>query len=195
MRSIERTRRLSAAAVTATLVAGALAACGSGGSSGSGGSDRTPTVTATLKPHPAAGARLPHVAYLGATQHVRAGSSTLSVTVSHVIDPLRASGAALLPASRAVGVLVRIHNSGPGIYDSSATGDVSVVPSTGAATPVYAVRGPCETPLRDFDNYIAPDESREGCVAFVVPAAARLLAVRFSPHARVAGRATWVLPH
>jgi hypothetical protein len=113
------------------------------------------------------------------------------VTVTRLIDPLSRSGAALQPGTRAVGVLVQIVNQGPGIYDSSATGDVSVAPSSGTATPVFAARGICQTPLRDFDNYITPGESRHGCVAFAVGGDAKVLAVRFSPHGQPPGRAAW----
>jgi hypothetical protein len=114
------------------------------------------------------------------------------VDVTRVIDPLPAgSGASLLPGTRAVGVLVQIKNQGPGIYDSSATGDVSVIPSAGPTTPVFASHGICQTPLRDFDNYIVPGEERDGCVAFSIQSSAKLLAVRFSPHGAAAGRATW----
>jgi hypothetical protein len=122
---------------------------------------------------------------------VRAGASALSVAVVRVIDPLRDSGAALLTGTRAVGVLVRIRNDGPGVYDSSATGDISLVPTAGTTTPVFASRGICQTPLRDFDNYIAAGEVRTGCVAFAIEREAKLLAVRFSPHGQTAGRLAW----
>lgn len=115
----------------------------------------------------------------------------LSVTVTRLIDPLSHSGAALQPGTRAVGVVLRIQNHGPGIYDSSATGDISIVPSSGSATPVFAAHGVCQTPLRDFDNYITAGEIRHGCVAFSIEMGAKVVAVRFSPHGRAAGRATW----
>jgi hypothetical protein len=111
--------------------------------------------------------------------------------VTHVIDPLARSGAALQPGDHAVGVIVQIQNHGPGVYDSSATGDFSIVPSSGSATPVFAAHGVCQTPLRDFDNYITAGEVRHGCVAFSVQGGAKVVAVRFSPHGRAAGRATW----
>jgi hypothetical protein len=113
------------------------------------------------------------------------------VTAKALIDPLRDSGAAALPGTRTVGVLVQIVNDGPGVYDSSATGDVSIVPSSGPARPVFVRQGVCQTPLRDFDNYIAPGVSRAGCVAFTVGSRARVLAVQFSPHGQSAGRVTW----
>lgn len=111
--------------------------------------------------------------------------------VVRVLDPLRGSGASLLPGERAVGVLVQIRNLGPEIYDSSATGDLSLSASAGTPTPVFAPRGLCRTPLRDFDNYIYPGQLREGCVVFQLPADATALAVRFSPHGRAAGAVTW----
>jgi hypothetical protein len=108
-----------------------------------------------------------------------------------VIDPLRDSGAALLTGTRAVGVFVRIHNDGPGVYDSSATSDISIAPSSGTTTPVFASRGVCQTPLRDFDNYITAGEVRSGCVAFAIETDAKLAEVRFSPHGQSAGHVSW----
>jgi hypothetical protein len=108
-----------------------------------------------------------------------------------LINPLAGSGAALQAGTRAVGVFVWILNHGPGVYDSSATGDVSVVPTAGRAMPVFARRGVCQTPLRDFDNYITAGEVRHGCIAFSIEAGARVAAVHFSPHGEAAGRATW----
>jgi hypothetical protein len=110
-----------------------------------------------------------------------------------VIDPLSDSGATLQPGTRAVGVVVQIENRGPGIYDSSATGDVSVVPSSGTATPVFAGHGVCQTQLRDFDNYITAGEIRHGCVAFAIDATAKVSAVHFASHGQASGRATWAL--
>ena len=86
---------------------------------------------------------------------------------------------------------MQIRNAGPDVYDSSATGDISVVPSSGAVTPVLATRGPCKTPLEDFDRYITEGEDRVGCVVFAVSRAATIEAVRFSPHAQAAGRLVW----
>lgn len=131
---------------------------------------------------------------VGTSERVRATGTTLSVTVTRVIEPLNDSGAALGPGNRAVGVVVRIQNHGPGVYDSSATGDVSIAPSTGSATPVFAAHGVCQTPLRDFDNYITAGQVRRGCVAFSIDTRARVVAVHFSPHGQAAGRATWAGP-
>ncbi len=108
-----------------------------------------------------------------------------------MIDPLLHSGAALLAATRAVGVLVEIANAGPATYDSSATGDFSLVASAGVLTPVFAPHGVCQTSLQDFDNDIGAGQDRSGCVAFAVAAGARILAVRFSPHAAALGSVTW----
>jgi len=113
------------------------------------------------------------------------------VTIIALIDPLKGSGAALLPGTRAVGLQVRIANAGPEIYDSSATGDFSVVASSGGVVPVFAPHGICETPLEDFDRYMLPGQVRSGCVAFSVPDGGRVMAVRFSPHAQAVGRLTW----
>jgi hypothetical protein len=128
---------------------------------------------------------------VGLAQQVHAGDTTLSVAVLRVIDPLRDSGASLLAGTRAIGVVLRIRNDGPDIYDSSATGDVSVAPSSGTTTPVFASHGVCQTPLRDFDNEISGGEVRHGCVAFAIDSSAKLLAVRFSPHGRASGRVGW----
>lgn len=130
---------------------------------------------------------------LGTTERVRAPGTTLSVTVNRVIDPLPRSGAALQPGNRAIGVVVRVQNHGPGVYDSSATGDISVMSSSASATPVFAPHGVCQTPLRDFDNYITAGEIRQGCVVFSIEAGAKVLAVHFSPHGHTAGRGTWTV--
>jgi hypothetical protein len=129
---------------------------------------------------------------LGVTQRVAAGGTTLSVTVHAILDPLRGSGAALLPGTRAVGVVAEIRNDGSGSYDSSSTGDFSIVPSSGPAQPVFARSGSCATPLRDWDNAISPGGDQSGCVAFMLASAARVTAIRFSPHAAARGRATWL---
>lgn len=178
-------RRSALKALAIALLACAAGACGSSSSSSSTTS-RPTTSPAHSKHRPRAlGARI------GETQAVRAAGTTLSVTVSRVVDPLTNSGAALQPGTRAVGVLLRVDNHGPGIYDSSATGDVSLSASSGTSTPLFVPNGVCQTPLRDFDNYISPGELRTGCVAFAVASGARVLTVRFSPHGQAAGRVTW----
>jgi hypothetical protein len=117
----------------------------------------------------------------------------LSVTIRAVVDPLRRSGVALLPGTRAIGVVAQIRDDGPGVYDSSSTGDFSIASSSGAARPVFAPSGSCQTPLRDWDNAISPGEVRRGCLAYELPAGARVTAVRFSPHADAARRASWLV--
>jgi hypothetical protein len=134
-------------------------------------------------------------ATIGATRRVNAGDAQLEVTVRRLIDPLRDSGASLLPKTHAVGALVQIRNVGSSVYDSSATGDFSIVSSRGAAPPLFAPHGVCQTQLRDFDNYITAGEVRDGCVVFAVPDGARVTAVRFSPHAQAVHRVSWTSAH
>jgi hypothetical protein len=172
-----------------------IAACGS---SGSGTSQTTAGQTVTQstsktkssKKAKHAAAR-PVGPRIGTTQHVSAQGTKLSVTVSKVIDPLVGSGAALLPGTRAVGVFVRIVNDGPGGYDSSSTGDISILPSSGVGSPAYASKGACETPLQDFDNAIGPGENREGCVAFTLNTRAKLVGERFAADGGGAGIVKW----
>jgi hypothetical protein len=163
------------AAVPALIAALSLAACGGSGTSGTTATHavhRTPAAPTTLK--------------LGEAYEVTAGGSFLSVTVTKVIDPLLDSGAALLAGMRAVGVEIKILNHGPDTYDSSATGDVSLILSSGAGVPTFAPSGACQTPLRDFDNNIGPGETADGCVSFSAPKGAKVLEVRFAPHANKA---------
>jgi hypothetical protein len=187
----------AAAAMLAALALAPLAGCGS--------QRRAPVRprprTVTLPANPARLTRRPpralervtvaHGPALGTVQHVDSRGAALSVSVTSLIDPLEGSRASLPPGTRAVGVEVVIDNAGPDVYDSSATGDFSLVVSAGAVMPVFAPTGTCQTPLRDFDNYITSGEDRSGCVVFAVGARARVLAVRFSPHAAAAGRLTW----
>ena len=56
---------------------------------------------------------------------------------------------------------------------------------------MFASHGVCQTPLRNWDNYIAAGEAKSGCVAFAVRGGAKVTAVRFSPHGRAAGRVSW----
>lgn len=99
----------------------------------------------------------------------------------------------MAPGEKAVAVLVRVFNHGPADYDSAATSDLSLLTSGGAATPVFVSSGPCQTPLRDWDNYIAAGTEHSGCVAFGVHSGARLLAVRFSGHGNAGQRVSWVV--
>jgi hypothetical protein len=111
--------------------------------------------------------------------------------VTKVIDPLRGSGATLLTGTRVVGVIVRIRDVGPGEYDSSSTGDISIVPASGSASATYASQGTCMTQDRDFDNQISAGETRQGCVAFALGRRVRLVAVRFTADGGGAGVASW----
>jgi hypothetical protein len=87
--------------------------------------------------------------------------------------------------------MVSILNHGPAVYDSSSTTDISLTSSKGAGTPVFAPHGVCETPLRNWDNYIVVGVAKSGCVTFAVGSGARVTAVRFSPHGHAAGRVSW----
>jgi hypothetical protein len=178
-------QRQTTAITAATLSSFAMAACGSSKS------NRQPTGGHASPAARTVPARHPSQPRVGATQRIHAGGTNLSVTVTRVIEPLAGSGAALQPGTEAVGVLVRIQNHGPGIYDSSATGDISIEPTSGTATSAFASRGVCRTPLRDFDNYITAGEVRHGCVAFSIQTGAKVLEVHFSPHGQAAGRASW----
>ncbi len=178
---------------TALALCAATVVAGCGGSSAHGA-----TTTATYHPlqppsttSPATARPAPAFPALGTTQRVHAGATTLSVTVQRLLSPLTGAHAALLPGNRAVGVVAVIHNDGPGNYDSSSTGDFSIVTSSGTATPLFAPAGACHTPLRDWDNEIYPGQVRSGCVAFALSAHAKVAEVRFSPHAHAAGRASW----
>jgi len=169
----------------------ALSACGS--------SAKVATSTTTFPPlktpipAPPHHRQPPAAPRVGRTQRVHATGTTLSVTISRVIDPLLGSGASLLPGTRAIGVEALVADIGPGGYDSSSTGDFSVVASAGAARPVFAPGGLCATPLRDWDNEISPGETRSGCIAYSLPKAAQAVEIRFSPHAHEQGRVTWAV--
>lgn len=122
---------------------------------------------------------------------MHAGGSTLSVTVTRVLDPLSPTEAALLPRTRGVGVMVTIHNDGGATYDSTASGDWSLLSAAGLATPLSVRGGPCQTQLVDFESLIYPGDTRTGCVAFTVPRGAKVVQIRFSPHSRAPGRVAW----
>ncbi len=127
----------------------------------------------------------------GVTQLVRTGNGTLSVTLVHVYDPLIGSGATLLPGTQAAGVAITIRNDSGATYDSTSSGDLSVVTSRGRATPLFIDQGVCQTPLTDFESLIGVGETRSGCVGFAVVRGARITAVRFSPYSRRAGTVRW----
>lgn len=170
------------AAAPALIGAVVAAACGS-----SGGAPATRTVSHAVHRRPTASAGL----RLGQAYQVTAGGSLLSVTVTKVIDPLTDSGAALLSGMRAVGAKIKVLNHGPDTYDSSATGDVSLVLSSGVAVPTFTPSGACKTPVRDFDNNISPGQTASGCVTFSAPNGATVLEVRFGPHADKAAAARY----
>jgi hypothetical protein len=125
-------------------------------------------------------------------QTARAGGALLQVAVTRLIDPLTGSGAAVLPGHRAVAAMVTIRNIRGATYDSTASGDWSIASAAGPGAPLFVGQGTCQTPLTDFESLIGAGEQRSGCVAFSVPARAQIVAVRFSPHSRAAGRVSWV---
>ena len=204
----------------AVLAAGALAGCGSGSGSGGGsvttagsvtGAGATSTAssaTSTTTTQTGTVGRLPSRRRppprlrgpaqnrpagppVGHTQEVHAGGETLAVTVTGVLDPLRGGGTHPLPGSRPVGVQITIVNRAGPTYDSTASGDVSVIVSRGAAAPLFVKSGVCQTPDADFESLIGAGETRSGCVGFSVPRGARVLGVRFSPHSRAPGSVSW----
>jgi hypothetical protein len=128
---------------------------------------------------------------IGTAQRTSSQGALLTITVQRLIDPLTGSGASLLPGTRAVAIIVALSNAGPALYDSSATGDFSVLVSRGSVTPVFVPRGTCQTPVEDFDRYMTPGEHRSGCVAFAVDDGARIIGAEFSPHAAALGRLRW----
>lgn len=178
------------AVVALAMMAGVMAGCGSSAKDTASSTTYPPLrAPAPARHHRTASAG----ARIGQTQHVHASGTTLSVTISRVIDPLDGSGASLPPGTRAIGVEAVVADDGPGGYDSSSTGDFSVIGSTGAARPVFAPAGACQTPLRDWDNEISPGETRNGCIAYSLPKDAKVIAIRFSPHALAHGRVSWAV--
>ncbi|MFZ1996241.1 MAG: hypothetical protein WAU75_19175 [Solirubrobacteraceae bacterium] len=128
---------------------------------------------------------------MGAALRVHAGTSTLLVRVSKVLDPLTGTGSGLLRGHRASGVEVTIRGVAGSTYDSTASGDWSILTTAGRASPLFVKQGLCQTPLADFESLIGVGESRDGCVAFSLPRRARILSVRFSPHSRARGSVAW----
>ncbi len=192
-------QRVLRPAVTTVMLSLALAGCGAshkravartsaGGVSSSSTTGASSSELSRTPPASLSHGALPPV---GATQHVVTDGASLTVTLRSVIDPLRDSGAELEHGTRAIGVIFQIRSAGPRIYDSSATGDISIVVSGGPVTPVLATRGVCRTPVQDFDRYITAGEDRVGCVVFAIDDAAALDAVRFSPHAQIHRALTW----
>lgn len=181
-------------------LAALLAGCGSGNPSSSGSASRAATASATSTSTSASSTQSarharhharPRGARIGTTQRVHAGGATLSVTVTRVLDPLSPSEAALLPRTRGVGVMVTIHNDAGATYDSTASGDWSLLSTAGLATPLSVRGGPCQTQLVDFESLIYAGDTRTGCVAFTVSRGAKIVQIRFSPHSRAPGRVAW----
>jgi hypothetical protein len=110
------------------------------------------------------------------------------VTIRSLIDPLRDSGAQVVPGTKPIAVLVAVQNAGPGGYDSSTTGDFSLNTAAGKAPPLFVPHGVCQTPLRDFMNAIPAGQLRTGCVAFSIPNDQRPTTVGFAADGGSSGR-------
>jgi hypothetical protein len=131
---------------------------------------------------------------VGLSQRVAAAGTTLVVTVTKVIDPLRGSGAKVPAGMRPVAVLVSVRNAGPGSYDSSFTSDFSLLFPGGHAMPVFARAGVCMTQVQDFMNELGAGVARTGCIAYLVPTAETPTTVRLAPGGGTAGHAvSWSL--
>jgi hypothetical protein len=182
---------------------GAAASTGVGGSTTAGGStaagassaarastSATRAGTHTTRTSTAAARPVVRGPRIGARQTVRTHGAALTVTVLRVLA-LPHTGASALPGTRQVGVELRIANESGQTYDSSSSGDVSLVLSAGQAEPLDVRSGACTTPLVDFESMIESGDVRSGCVAFSAPRRARVLGVRFSPHGRTPGTLTW----
>jgi hypothetical protein len=205
VRCAGRSRWLAAA--LALLAAVLVVGCGSGGSksttsastsatssSSSGGSHTSPgkhhTKPKHHHPHHKPAPKLPPV---GATQALTAYGSHLHVTVTQVLDPLPYKGSNVLPGTRPVGVEVRIAVISGATYDSTASGDWSLElsPKSADAAPLSVNSGVCETQLQDFESAVYGGDVRPGCVAFSLPAHAKIAAVVFAPHSNLAKAVRW----
>jgi hypothetical protein len=178
---------------------GGASSSGTGGSTGAGAETATSTVAATTttsttastsRRRRAAHKRVVHGPRVGARQGVHTDGTDLTVTILRVLT-LTDTGSPKLPGTRQVGVELRIANQAGATYDSTASGDFSLVLSAGASQPVDIRRGVCETPLQDFESIVSAGSVRTGCVAFSVPRKSRVIGVRFSPHSRPRGSLTW----
>jgi hypothetical protein len=195
----------AAVALVCAALGAAAAIAGCGGSGGSGSSTSTsPSTTSstttssttsseTHQHHKRHKRHKPKLPAVGQTQQLTAYGSTLHVTVTQVIDPLPYHGANVVPGTRPVGVEVRIAVVGGATYDSTASGDWSLQLSSANAdaTPLAVKSGVCETPLVDFESAIYGGDVRPGCVAFSLPAHAKIAAVVFSPHSNAAKAVRW----
>jgi hypothetical protein len=202
---MRRTGRVpvAVALVCAALGAGAaIAGCGGSGGSGSATTSTSTTSSTTAssttrhqrpqRPERPKRQR-PKLPAVGQTQTLTAYGSALHVTVTKVIDPLPYHGANVVPGTRPVGVEVRIAVVAGATYDSTASGDWSLqlVHTAADATPLAVNSGVCETQLVDFESAIYGGDVRTGCVAFSLPAHAKIAAVVFSPHSNAAKAVRW----
>jgi hypothetical protein len=183
------------------LVLAALLIAGCGGSGGSktatsSATSAPPTSTShtsTSKSKTKSKPPAPKLPPVGATQSLTAYGSHLHVTVTKVLDPLPYHAGNVLPGTRPVGVEVRIAVISGSTYDSTASGDWSLQlsPKSADAAPLSVNSGVCETPLVDFESAVYGGDVRPGCVAFSLPAHAKIMAVVFAPHSNVAKAVRW----
>ena len=179
-----------------------IAGCGGSGSS----KTATSVPTKTASPPPASSSHTstsksktkskppaPKLPPIGATQALTAYGSKLHVTVTKVIDPLPYHGTNIVPGTRPVGVEVRIAVISGATYDSTASGDWSLElsPKSADAAPLSIMSGVCETPLVDFESAVYGGDVRPGCVAFSLPAHAKITAVVFAPHSNASKAVRW----
>lgn len=193
-----RVRALGTIGVAA--VAAGLAGCGGSRSSGagvttraigSGAAGQSTTIThSSTRPAARRRPRVVHGPRVGVRQGVHTGGAYLTVTILRVLR-LTDTGSAVLPGTRQVGVELRIADQHGATYDSTASGDVSLILSAGQSEPLDVRRGPCLTPDQDFEAIVSSGSVRTGCVAFSVSRRARVIGVRFSPHSRRRGALTW----
>jgi hypothetical protein len=189
-----------AAATLALSAALLVAGCGGSGSTASISVPTKTTAPPSSSSHPSTSKsktksrpRAPKLPRVGTTQSLRAYGSQLHVTVTKMIDPLPYHGANVIAGTRPVGVQVRIAVISGATYDSTASGDWSLQlsPKSASATPLAVNTGVCETPLVDFESAVYGGDVRPGCVAFSLPAHAKIGAVVFAPHANLAKAVRW----
>lgn len=157
---------------------------------GAASSTTTSSSTSTSRHRRPAPRRVVHGPHVGVRQGVHTDGTYLTVTILRVLT-LTDTGSPKLPGTRQVGVQLRVANQAGATYDSTASGDLSLVLSAGTSQPVDIRRGVCETPLQDFESIVSAGSVRTGCVAFSVPRGSRVIGVRFSPHSRPRGMLTW----
>jgi hypothetical protein len=200
MSALARPVLVAAAAAAAVVLAGCASAGGSTSSPATPSRSSTSTARSTStiaapqrhrSRRPRRGGLLAHAAPVGRAQRVHAAGSTLSVTVTNVYGSLADTGSALLPGTHAAGVQLSIRDDSGATYDSTASGDVSLITSSGTAAPLFIKQGVCQTQLTDFESLIGVGETHSGCVGFTVAHGARVVGVRFSPHSQAPGSVTW----